>query len=58
MYDSFYKHIEDEVARQPVFYAYGYNGVQLLTCFDSYLESKKKIMCFGERSAYVRGQID
>lgn len=57
MYDSFYNHIEDEVARQPVFYAYGYNGVQLLTCFDSYLESKKKIMCFGKEAHTSAGRL-
>ena len=44
MYEAFYRHMKDEAAKYPGFSAYGYNGVQLLTCFDSYIESKKKIM--------------
>lgn len=57
MYDAFYRHMKDEAAKYPGFSAYGYNGVQLLTCFDSYIESKKKIMCFGKEAHTSAGRL-
>lgn len=57
MYESFDRHMKDEAAKHPGFSAYGYNGVQLLTCFDSYIESNKKIMCFGKEAHTSAGRL-
>ena len=57
MYKAFYEHIKHEAEKHPGFNAYGYNGLQFLTCFDSYLKSKKKIMCFGKEAHTSAGRL-
>lgn len=57
MYDSFYTHIKEEAENHTGFSADQYNGVQLLTCFDSYSEKKDKVMCFGKEANTKAGEL-
>lgn len=57
MYTAFYKHIKQKAEEGEDFAAYEYNGVQLLTCFDSYIKSKKKMMCYGKEAHTDAGSL-
>lgn len=58
MYTTFYLHMKNVTKKERSdFYAYKYNGVQLLTCFDSYTKSEKKIMCYGKEAHHDEGSL-
>lgn len=54
MYSEFYDYIKK---KKKGFDGFGFNGVQLLTCFDSYCEAEKKIMCFGKEAHTKEGNL-
>lgn len=57
MYKLFYQHMKAESEKHTGFSAVRYNGVQLLTCFDSYYENKNKVMCFGKEANTDSGEL-
>ena len=57
MYTAFYNHITSKRFDSEDFNAENYNGIQLLTCFDSYVEADKKIMILGQEANTDEGNI-
>ena len=57
MYTAFYTHITSKRFDSECFNAENYNGIQLLTCFDSYVEADKKIMILGQEANTDEGNI-
>ena len=57
MYELFYQHIKEEAKRHTNFSSDKYNGIQLLTCFDSYINKTNKIMCFGKEANTNAGEL-
>lgn len=57
MYNAFYNHITSKRYELTDFNAEKYNGIQLLTCFDSYVKADKKIMILGQEANTDEGNI-
>ena len=57
MYNAFYNHITSKRYELTDFNAEKYNGIQLLTCFDSYVEADKKIMIYGQEANTDEGNM-
>lgn len=64
LYTVFFQHMkkrESEIRecekKDTSFLCTDYNGIQLLTCFDSYLNSENKIMCYGKEAHHGEGKI-
>ena len=57
MYTAFYNHTTSKCLELKGFNAENYNGIQLLTCFDSYVKADKKIMILGQEANTDEGNI-
>lgn len=56
MYRFYFGQIKENV-KVSGFNATGYNGLQLLTCFDAYLNSGRRIMCYGQEAHTDSGSL-